>query len=87
MNWDAIGAIGQAVSALALVIVIVQVRHPRAEARRSVRHSRLDAARQLVTQLVESEQLGARYCQVKWACAGTGTVKLSALAQVLVLSS
>ena len=36
MNWDAIGAIGQAVSALALIVVIVQVGHARAEFARSV---------------------------------------------------
>ena len=34
--WDAIGAIGQAVSALALVFVLVQMRHAREEMRRSV---------------------------------------------------
>jgi hypothetical protein len=47
MNWDAIGAIGQAVSALALIIVIVQVRHARAETRRSMSQGRAAAVREL----------------------------------------
>ena len=36
MNWDAIAAIGQAVSALALVFVLLQVRDARADMRRSL---------------------------------------------------
>jgi hypothetical protein len=35
MNWEAIGAVGQVVSALALVIVIIQVRHARQEMQRA----------------------------------------------------
>jgi hypothetical protein len=47
MNWDAIGAIGQAVSALALVFVLVQVRHAREEAQRAARQSRHDGMREI----------------------------------------
>jgi hypothetical protein len=36
MNWDAVAAVGQAVSALALFGVLIQVSHARTEARRSV---------------------------------------------------
>jgi len=48
MNWDAIGAIGQAVSALALVIVIVQVRHARSESRRAISQGRNEALHGLI---------------------------------------
>ena len=44
MNWDAIGAIGQAVSALALIFVIVQVRHATAESKRALSQGRAEAA-------------------------------------------
>ena len=36
MNWDAVGAVGEVFSALALFFVLVQVRHARADTRRSV---------------------------------------------------
>ena len=47
MNWEAIGAIGQAVSALALVMVIMQLRHARDEMQRTVRRARVDSSRDL----------------------------------------
>ena len=47
MNWDAIGAIGQAVSALALFGVFIQVRHAGYEMRRSIMESRMSAGREL----------------------------------------
>src|SRR5262249_1167220 len=46
-NWDAIGAIAQAVSALALVFAIVQVSHARQEARRTASQQRAGALGQL----------------------------------------
>ena len=46
MSWEAVGAIGQAVSALALVIVIVQFRHTRSESRRALNHARAEALRE-----------------------------------------
>ena len=42
MEWDAVGAIGQAVSALALVFVLTQIRHAREEMRRSVSQGRAE---------------------------------------------
>ena len=45
MHWEAIGAIGQVVSALALVIVIVQIRHARSESRRVTSQRRAYALR------------------------------------------
>ena len=53
MNWDAIGAIGQATSALALLFVWIQLRHARQEMQRSISTQRAEAIRssmQLVTQ-------------------------------------
>ena len=50
MNWDAIGAIGQAVSAFALIIVIVQVRHARSDSRRALSQGRAEALRDLYAQ-------------------------------------
>ena len=52
MNWDAIGAIGQAISALALVIVIVQLRHARSETRRAVSQGRAEANREMMATLM-----------------------------------
>ena len=57
MNWDAIGAIGQAVSALALVFVLVQLRHARQETRRSVSQARADGFRELWMLRANSPQL------------------------------
>src|SRR5262245_1213400 len=47
MNWDAIGAVGQAVSALALVLVLVQLWYARGEMRRAARQARADTSRAL----------------------------------------
>jgi len=48
MNWDAVGAIAQGVSALALVFLFVQIGHARAEARRALSQGRAEAVRDLV---------------------------------------
>ena len=47
MNWDAIAAVGQAVSALTLVLVFMQLRHAREEMQRSVVRMRLEGARDM----------------------------------------
>jgi hypothetical protein len=47
MNWDAIAAIGQLVSAFALFLVMFQVRHARNEMRRSASQARKDSSRTL----------------------------------------
>ena len=57
MNWEAIEAVGQAVSALALVVVIVQLRMSAAESLRSIRESRWDDLRQARMQQAQSEWL------------------------------
>jgi hypothetical protein len=57
MNWEAIGAIGQAISALALVVVIVQVRLSTAETLRSIRQDRADDLRRTLASHAESEWL------------------------------
>jgi hypothetical protein len=73
MNWDAIGAIGEAFGAIALFLVLVQVRHARGEVRRSVTESRLDAALQRVTQYVDNERLNALNVRAIDALGGAGT--------------
>jgi hypothetical protein len=55
MTWDAIGAIGQAASALALVFVMLQIRHARADSRRALSQSRAEAARQTNSLLVDEK--------------------------------
>ena len=58
MYWDAIGAIGQAVGALALVLVLMQVRHARDEMRRSATLTRLHGSRDVfLLQATEEGQL------------------------------
>ena len=57
MNWDAIAAIGQAASALALVFVLIQVRHARAEVRRSISQSRTTNSRELIVLRATDERL------------------------------
>ena len=57
MNWDAIGAIGQAVSALALIVVIVQVRLSTSETLRSIRADHSDDLRRTLMDQAHSEFL------------------------------
>ena len=58
MNWDAIGAVGQAISALALVFVLVQIRHARSESRRALSAGRAEAVRALNNQFLDERALG-----------------------------
>ncbi len=50
MNWDAIGAVGEMIGALAVVVTLaylaIQVRHAQGEAARGVSLNRTDAARE-----------------------------------------
>ena len=55
MNWDAIGAIGEAVSALALVVVFVQIRLSTAETLRSVRQNRTNDEQWMLSEHAQSE--------------------------------
>lgn len=57
MGWDAIAAIGQAVSAFALVFVLVQVRHARQEMRRSISQARANVGRELWMLRADNPQL------------------------------
>ena len=59
MNWDAIGAVGQAISALALVVVIVQVRLNAAETLRSIRQDRRDDERRSLLENAQSPWLAS----------------------------
>jgi hypothetical protein len=43
MNWEAVGAIGETIGAIALFLVLFQVRHAKHEMRRSVRSERTDS--------------------------------------------
>jgi hypothetical protein len=57
MNWDAIGAIGQAIGAFVLIAVFVQVRHARNEMRRSILEERYNAGRELYLARSSNERL------------------------------
>src|SRR5215831_2962649 len=70
MNWDAIAALGQAVSALALVLVFAQIRHARAEMRRSVRRERFDAARQMFVTTATDQPLASALARL-WTQSGS----------------
>src|SRR5262245_23576685 len=59
MNWDAIGAIGQTLSALALVVVFVQLHGAREEARRSARDARLLNARETFLAAATNQHLSS----------------------------
>ena len=50
MNWEAVGAIGETIGAIALFLVLFQVRHAKHEMRRSVRSERTDSLLQLLHQ-------------------------------------
>jgi hypothetical protein len=81
MNWDAIGAIGEAFGAIALFLVLVQVRHAREEVRRSVSQSRLDALQQRATQFVDKEHLNALNMRAITALGGGSTPFINQLVE------
>ena len=70
MYWEAIAAIGQAVGALALVFVLIQVRHARQEVRRSVSQARADVARELWVLGTENAQLSGLLGRTETALSG-----------------
>ena len=60
MNWNAIGAVGQAVSALALVLVLMQLSDAREEMQRTANRARLEGTRDMfVVQATTPELSGA----------------------------
>ena len=65
MSWEAIGAIGEAFSAIGLFFVLMQVRFARAETRRSVVQHRSDALRDIYLHRATSERLLAARAKVQ----------------------
>ena len=61
MNWEEVGAIGQMLGSIAVLVTLgylaVQLRHARAEVRRSVSQGRSAAARELAMQSAGNELL------------------------------
>jgi len=80
MNWDAVGAVGQGVSALALVFVLVQLRHAREEMRRSVSQTRADVGRELWMIRAESPQLDGLLARTEVALSGQHSPFIAELA-------
>ena len=75
MNWDAVAAVGQTVSALALIFVIVQVRHARLEVRRSMSKTRAEGARELLmSKAISTELCGLSVKVVSAIGRGSGPV-------------
>ena len=70
MNWDAIAAIGQAVSALALVLVLFQVRQAREETLRSVGQARLFGSRDLFLTTATNKELASALARLRARPAG-----------------
>jgi hypothetical protein len=70
MNWEAIGAIGQVASALALVFVLVQVRHARETMEHAARQDRLDASRELWLTLAVHPEVATLIPRVNNAAGG-----------------
>jgi hypothetical protein len=64
MNWDAIGAVGELLGSVAVLVTLVylaiQVRHARAEASRALGHGRMEANRAVVLLDLDDEILSAR---------------------------
>ena len=59
MNWEAVAAIGQGVSALALVFVFLQLRHARETMQQGARQNRLEATREVFLALATHPQLAS----------------------------
>ena len=68
MNWEAIGAIGQMLGSVAVLVTLgylaIQVRHARAEMRRSISQTRAEGGRELLMNFANSEQLCNLYTKV-----------------------
>ena len=68
MNWDAIGAVGEIVGALAVVgtlaYLAVQIRHNTAMTRASIRQARVDWSLEWATAVANSEYLPAIYVKL-----------------------
>ena len=62
MNWEAIGAIGQMLGSVAVLVTLgylaVQVKHARQETRRALSQGRSEGVRDLLARQGEAQQLG-----------------------------
>ena len=80
MNWDAIGAIGEVVGAVAVVVSLLylasQVKHMREMSVRNTRHMRNTGIRELFTSISSSPELSDAWMKVE-ASLGDNTILYS----------
>jgi hypothetical protein len=81
MSWEAIGAIGQAVSALALVFVLVQLRHAHQEMRRSISQARANGGRELWMLRADNPQLSGLLLRIDAALSGRENPLMAEIAE------
>ena len=78
MNWEAIGAIGQLVGSVAVLVTLGylanQVRHARGELRRSISQGRAETARRLSLNRANNERLAAVHWKANKALEPQSTV-------------
>jgi len=84
--WEAIGAIGEAFSAIGLFFVLVQVRHARAEVQRSISENRASAATQLMLNRITNESVRRMYSKGNAALQGRLDVPRQAMVDKAGLS-
>ncbi len=63
MTWEAIGAIGQILSAVALFFVLLQVRHARSETARAITQGRLQVVTDLFLARASNPVLSGLYAK------------------------
>lgn len=75
MNWDAVGAVGEVLGAVAVFVTLaylaLQIRQTRADLRRSVRQARGEAARQVLLAGMGNERLLAARKTAEMALGGS----------------
>ena len=61
MNWDAIGAIGEIIGAIAVVVTLaylaIQVRHAKETAQRTLHQNKIESLREMTMTVLSSESL------------------------------
>jgi hypothetical protein len=84
MNWDEVGAIGQMLGSIAVFVTLgylaVQVRHARAEMRRSVSQARADVGRDLFVLRADNAQLNGLVHRAEAAFGGRPSPFMAELA-------
>jgi hypothetical protein len=70
MNWNAVSAIGQAVSALALILVFVQVRDAREEMEIATNRARLEGTRDMFLAQATNAELGDAWARAQIVASG-----------------